>query len=48
LRNGGNVFVLQKLLGHSTLAMSQRYLTLLQSDLESSALDASPGDHLLP
>ena len=44
LRNGGNVFELQQLLGHSDLEMSRRYVKLAQVDLETSARRASPAD----
>jgi integrase/recombinase XerD len=44
LRNGGNVFELQQLLGHSDLDMSKRYVQLAQIDLETSARRASPAD----
>lgn len=45
LRNGGNVFELQQLLGHSELDMVKRYVQLAQIDLENSAKRASPADH---
>jgi integrase/recombinase XerD len=44
LRNGGNVFELQQLLGHSDLEMSRKYVQLAQMDLEVSAKRASPAD----
>jgi len=44
LRNGGNVFELQQLLGHSDLAMAKKYVQLAQIDLETSAKRSSPAD----
>ncbi len=44
LRNGGNVFELQQLLGHSDITMVRRYVQLAQIDLERSAKRASPAD----
>jgi len=50
LRNGGNVFELQQLLGHSDLETAKKYIYLAQTDLETSIRKASPVDrwHLRP
>lgn len=45
IRNGGNVFSLQQLLGHSTLEMTRRYVMLAETDLALDHARASPLDH---
>lgn len=42
LRNGGNVYALQKALGHSSLDMCLRYLAISQADLDAAHDKASP------
>ncbi len=46
LRNGGNIFSLQAMLGHSDLRMTQRYLSLARADIAEQARQFSPGDNL--
>lgn len=47
IRNGGNVFYLQKMLGHSTLDMSKRYMELDTDDLQQKHKTASPLANLI-
>jgi site-specific recombinase XerD len=47
LRNGGDAFSLQKLLGHADLAMTRRYCELAQSDVVTKHRQCSPGDRFL-
>lgn len=46
LRNGGDVFSLQKMLGHSTLTMTRRYSELADSDIIDKHRLFSPADRL--
>lgn len=46
LRNGGDVFSLQLILGHSTLDMVRNYINLVQSDIQAAHLRCSPVDNM--
>lgn len=46
LRNGGNVFSLQQMLGHTDLAMTRKYLALAQADIQAQHQAFSPVDRI--
>lgn len=47
VRSGGDIFTLQKMLGHSTLVMCRKYIQLDNSDLVRKHHQASPLDRYL-
>lgn len=46
LRNGGNVFSLKQLLGHTNLQMTNRYIALADGDIENQHRQFAPSDRL--
>lgn len=46
LRAGGNAFGLQTLLGHTSMAMTQKYVAIAQADVERAHLTCSPADRM--
>ena len=48
LRNGGDVLTLQRILGHSKLQMTERYVRLANTDMQRVHQIASPANDLLP
>ncbi|SKA88789.1 tyrosine-type recombinase/integrase [Sporosarcina newyorkensis] len=47
LRNGGDAFALMKILGHTDISMTQRYVNYIQSDLQEVHDRVSPTESLL-
>jgi site-specific recombinase XerD len=47
LRNGGNVFSLQSLLGHTEISMTKRYVNLAFSDVKNEHTKASPINNIV-
>lgn len=47
LRNGMNVYVLAKLMGHSDIAVLRQYLALVEDDLKAAHQKYGPADNLL-
>lgn len=48
LRNGGNIFALQRIMGHTSLDMTRRYLAFSKGDLKESHGKASPINAIMP
>lgn len=47
LRNKGNIFALQRLLGHTDLSMTKKYIALSQVDIDTEHTMASPVNNLI-
>jgi site-specific recombinase XerD len=46
LRNGGKVFSLKEMLGHTDLKMTARYVAIAQADVQNQHAKFSPVDRL--
>lgn len=47
LRGGGDIYTLQRILGHASLEMCRHYLAIVDSDVKTAHNRASPADRLL-
>ncbi|RYZ70079.1 MAG: hypothetical protein EOP09_06630 [Proteobacteria bacterium] len=47
LRNGGDIFTLRDMLGHTSMKMVERYLAIAQADIELQHARYSPADSLM-
>lgn len=45
LRNDGDIYSLQRILGHKSLEMIRRYLAIVQADVQNAHRKASPADN---
>jgi site-specific recombinase XerD len=48
LRNSGNAFALQRMLGHTDMAMTKRYVALTNDDLKEQHEESSPLNSIIP
>jgi site-specific recombinase XerD len=48
LRNGGHGFALQRILGHTDMSMTKRYVHLAHGDIQEQHLQASPISNMFP
>ncbi len=46
LRNGMNIYVLARLMGHSDIMVLKKYLPLVEQDMRGSHEDSGPIDHM--
>lgn len=46
ISNGGDIAILRRILRHSDIKVTQRYINLVQNDVQSAHRDFSPMDHL--